>query len=245
MNPQMWWFVVRASGIVAWLFLTAAVLWGIALSTNVFAKRRRPAWLLDLHRALGALSIGMVAIHLAALVADSYLHFTVVDLVVPFASEWKPWQVALGVIAMWGLVVVETTSLAMKHLPKRLWRGVHFTSYSTFVLASLHGTFAGTDATNMLYVATSVVATVAVVAAVVYRILTRQAVIRQRERSRTLDSRSHAIHQESQRRSGAFVGFGDREEILDSSESAPRRVHVDVEADTSHGHDRCGTPDRS
>lgn len=176
MNPQIWWYLARASGIVAWLFLTAAVLWGIALSTDLFAKRRRPAWLLDLHRALGALALVMVAVHLATLVADSYTHFAVVDLFIPFASEWKPWQVALGVIAMWGLVVVEATSLAMKHLPRRLWRAVHFTSYLTFVLASLHGTFAGTDATNLMYVATSVIATIALVAALVYRIMTRRAV---------------------------------------------------------------------
>lgn len=183
MNPQIWWYLARASGIVAWLFLTTAVLWGIALSTNLFAKRRRPAWLLDLHRALGALALVMVAVHLATLVADSSTHFAVVDLFIPFASEWKPWQVALGVIALWGLVVVEVTSLAMKHLPRRLWRAVHFASYLTFVLSSFHGTFAGTDATNPMYVATSVVATIALVAALVYRIMTRRAVTSPKARS--------------------------------------------------------------
>ena len=28
MNPQFWWYVARASGIVAWLMLTAPVIWG-------------------------------------------------------------------------------------------------------------------------------------------------------------------------------------------------------------------------
>lgn len=174
MNPQIWWYLARASGIVAWLFLTAAVLWGITLSTDLFAKRRRPAWLLDLHRGLGALSLVAVAVHLAALISDSYVDFGIVDLVVPFVSEWKPWQVALGVVAMWGLVIVEATSLVMNRLPKRLWRSVHFTSYLVFVLTSLHGTFAGTDATHMMYVATSVLTTSALVAAVIYRIAARR-----------------------------------------------------------------------
>lgn len=174
MNPQIWWYLARSSGIVAWLFLTAAVLWGITLSTNLFANRRRPAWLLDLHRALGAMSLAMVVVHLAALIADSYVEFTILDVIVPFTSDWKPWQVALGVFALWGLVVVEATSLAMKRLPKRLWRGVHLTSYLTFLLTSLHGTFAGTDATNSMYVATSTLTTFALVAAVIYRIVTRR-----------------------------------------------------------------------
>jgi len=174
MNPQFWWYVARAAGIVGWLFLTAAVLWGILLSTDLFPTHRRPAWLLDLHRALGGLAVCTIAIHLGALVADNYVHFTIADLTIPFASEWKTWQVALGVVAFWGVVVVEATSLAMKHLPRRVWRAVHLTSYVTFLLTSLHGTFAGTDATNSLYVATSIITTVALMLAVVYRVTHRR-----------------------------------------------------------------------
>ncbi len=71
MNPQIWWYIARASGIVAWLFLTASVLWGIVLSTDLFRASRRPKWLLDLHRALGGLTVGFVAIHVGALIADT------------------------------------------------------------------------------------------------------------------------------------------------------------------------------
>ena len=174
MNPQIWWYVARAAGIVGWLFLTAAVLWGIFLSTDLFPAHRRPAWLLDLHRALGGLAVFTIALHLGALVADNFVHFTIADLTIPFASEWKTWQVALGVFAFWGVVVVEATSLAMKHLPRRVWRGIHLTSYVTFLLTSLHGTFAGTDATNSLYVVTSIVTTVMLTFAVIYRVTHRR-----------------------------------------------------------------------
>mgnify|MGYP002628950698 FL=1 len=176
MNPQIWWYIARASGIIAWLFITASVLWGILLSTKLFPAHRRPAWLLDLHRGLGALSVLFLLTHVGALVADNYVHFDIVDVLVPFASEWKTWQVAIGVFAFWGLVIVEFTSLAMKHLPKKVWRGIHFTSYLTFLLTSFHGTFAGTDATNKMYVATTIVTTVALVVAVSYRIATRRSV---------------------------------------------------------------------
>lgn len=174
MNPQFWWYLARASGIIAWLFITASVIWGILLSTKLFPAHRRPAWLLDLHRGLGALSVLFLFTHLGALIADSYIQFDIVDLLVPFASEWKTWQVALGVFAFWGLIVVELTSLAMKRLPKKVWRGIHFTSYLTFLLTSLHGTFAGTDATNTMYVATSVITTAVLALALSYRIATRK-----------------------------------------------------------------------
>ena len=152
------------------------MLWGILLSTKLFPAHRRPAWLLDLHRGLGALSVLFLLTHVGALVADNYVHFDIVDILVPFASEWKTWQVTIGVFAFWGLVIVEFTSLAMKHLPKKVWRGIHFTSYLTFLLTSFHGTFAGTDATNKMYVATTIITTAALVVAVSYRIATRQSV---------------------------------------------------------------------
>ena len=173
MNPQVWWHLSRASGIVAWLILTASVLWGIVLATDLFSESRRPAWLLDLHRWLGGLAVGFTAIHVAALVADSYIEFSVADLTVPFASQYKTGAVAWGVLAMWLLVVVELTSLAMKRLPRRIWRTIHRSSAAIFWMASLHGTYAGTDADNRLYAITSIVAAVVMMVALAYRMFSR------------------------------------------------------------------------
>ena len=173
MSPQIWWYVARASGVVGWLLLTASVLWGILMPAKLTMKQR-PAWMLDLHRGLAGLTIGFVAIHLVALVADSYVEFTVADLVIPFASDWKPIPVALGVLAAWLLVIVQATSLAMKRLPRRTWHRIHMASYLSFFLTSLHGTFAGTDASSPLYQATSLAALAAVIFATIFRILTRR-----------------------------------------------------------------------
>jgi DMSO/TMAO reductase YedYZ heme-binding membrane subunit len=167
--------VARASGIIAWLLLTASVIWGVLLSTDAFPTRRRPAWLLDLHRWLGGLTVAFVAAHLAALVADNYTHFDIADLAIPYASQWRPGAVALGVVATWCLVAVELTSLAMRRLPRKLWRGVHLTSYLVFWLASLHAAFAGTDTTNRLYQVTAAVSVAAVAWALAYRLATRRA----------------------------------------------------------------------
>ncbi|MDH5237358.1 MAG: ferric reductase-like transmembrane domain-containing protein, partial [Acidimicrobiia bacterium] len=160
MSPQIWWYVARAAGVIAWLLLTASVLWGILLPAKV-VDRLRPAWILDLHRWLAGLTVGFVVVHLGALVADTYIHFDLVDLAIPFVADWKPIPVALGVLATWLLVIVELTSLAMKRLPRRTWHRIHLASYLTFFLASLHGTLAGTDAANPLYQVTSILAVVA------------------------------------------------------------------------------------
>lgn len=175
MTAQTWWFLCRASGIVAYLMLTASVLWGIVLATDLFPRWRRPAWLLDLHRWLAGLTVFFVAGHLAALLADRHAHFRALDVLVPYASSWRPTAIAVGVVALWLLVAVEGTALAMKRLSKKWWRDVHIASYWTFWAVSVHAALAGTDTSRSVYTLTSLVALAAIVFAASYRILTRDA----------------------------------------------------------------------
>lgn len=161
MNPHLAWYAARAGGIVAWALLSAAVIWGLLLSTRLFHGRRpTPRWLLDLHRFLGGLAVTFTAVHIGGLVGDNYLHVGAADLLLPFASSWRPAAVALGVVGLWLLVAVEATSLLMRRLPRRLWHAVHMSSYVLFWTATLHGLLAGTDTHNIVYMtATSSVVT--------------------------------------------------------------------------------------
>jgi predicted ferric reductase len=178
MSGQFWWFLTRASGIVAWLMLTASVIWGIVLSTKAFPDQRRPAWLLSVHRWLGGLTLSFFAIHIVAVISDSYVHFGLADVTVPYASDWKPGAVALGILAAWLLVAVELTSLAMRHLPRKVWRAVHLTSYIAFWLTAMHAAFAGADATKPMYQLTAAASIIAVAWALMYRVANRRAVRR-------------------------------------------------------------------
>lgn len=178
MNSHFWWYLTRSSGIVSWLMLTATVIWGILVSTKAFPNQRQPTWLLALHRWLAGLTLVFLALHLIALVADNYVSFGIADLVIPYASEWKPGAIALGVIAMWLLIAVQLTSWAMRRLPRRIWRLVHLTSYAAFWLTSLHAAFAGTDRTSLLYQVTAAASILAVAWALMYRVANRRAVRR-------------------------------------------------------------------
>lgn len=151
MSTQVWWYVARAGGIVAWALLALSVIWGLLLSTRLLGGRPTPAWLTDLHRFMGGLALVFTGIHVAGLVADSYLHFGWAEILVPFASGWRPLAVAAGVVAMYLLVAVEATSLMMRRMPRRWWKRVHQSAFIVFLLASLHGAAAGTDTTSVVY----------------------------------------------------------------------------------------------
>lgn len=164
MSAQVWWYLARGSGLVAWALLSGSVIWGLLVSLRLRRGRVNRAWLLDLHRFLGGMALLFTAVHLAALLLDDYVGFSPLDLLVPFASEWRPSAVALGVLGLYLLLAVELTSLARSRLPARLWRRVHLLALPLFALATLHGLLAGADAGNPL-VTGAVLAVLAVVGA--------------------------------------------------------------------------------
>ena len=171
MPQHFWWFLARSSGITALALSGGAVIWGLLISTRLIKRRSLPKWLLDLHRFMGALSIAFVALHIAALMSDSYTSFGIKDVLVPMASAWHPLAVAWGIVAMYLLVIVEVTSLAMKRLPRKIWRRIHMLSFGTFGLSVLHGFTAGTDSNNRVFLVLSLTLVVIVAFLTAIRVL--------------------------------------------------------------------------
>ncbi|MHB8671875.1 MAG: hypothetical protein ACYDAD_15165, partial [Acidimicrobiales bacterium] len=125
-------------------------------------RLRSRAGAADLHRFLGALGVVVLFLHVGAVAADRYVDFGPAALVVPFASSWHPDRVAWGILAAWLSLAVEVTSLARRHLPPAWWHRVHRLSLAAFVLATVHGAVAGTDARGRVPHALGVVAVMAV-----------------------------------------------------------------------------------
>lgn len=151
MDPRIWWYVSRATGLVAWGLAVSSILLGLALSTRALGARPRGPWLLALHRWLGGMTVLFTAAHVGAIIADSFVHFGLADVLVPFASSWKPLPVALGIVSAWLLVAIEITSFQMKRLPKQVWHKIHMTSYVVAVLATAHGLTSGADTANPVF----------------------------------------------------------------------------------------------
>jgi DMSO/TMAO reductase YedYZ heme-binding membrane subunit len=147
-DPRLIWYVARAAGLVAWGLSAATVLWGLALSTRALGRRPKPAWLADLHRFLGGLTVVFTVVHVAALALDDYVQFTLTDLLVPLAADWRPLAVAWGIVSLYLLLAIEITSLLRRRVSTKLWRRVHQASFMLFATATVHLLIAGSDATE-------------------------------------------------------------------------------------------------
>jgi methionine sulfoxide reductase heme-binding subunit len=149
-TTQLWWHVARATGVVAWALLASSVIVGLLLSTRLTRERPTPAWLTDMHRFLGGTAVVFTLLHVGGLVADTYVHFGLPELLVPFASSWRPGAVALGVVSLYLLAAIELTSLLRRRIPRSVWRRVHLTSFVLFWTATFHFLLAGSDSGHPL-----------------------------------------------------------------------------------------------
>lgn len=152
-NPQFWWYVTRASALIAWSLLILSALWGILLSTRIFKNFDNPLWLADLHKHLSTLSLFFVSLHMVSLYLDSYVQFSVADLLIPFNSDYVKSgyeallsiPTALGVIGFWLMISIYFSSQIMRRLPRKFWKGIHYSSYLVLILVSFHAGWTGTD----------------------------------------------------------------------------------------------------
>lgn len=170
MSSQTWWYVARSGGIVAFALLAFSMFWGVALSSRFLGKRPKPNWMLDLHRFAGGLAVVFTGVHVLALVADSYVSFGLVEILVPFTGDYHPVAVAWGIIGLYLLLAVEITSLLRKKMSKRSWRLTHYLSFPLFALTTVHLLWAGTDRTTVPMRAFTLVTVLVVTAATMARI---------------------------------------------------------------------------
>ena len=172
-TTKLSWYVARSGGLVAWVLVTASILWGLALSSRLVRRRGVPAWLLALHKYLGTLSIIFVVVHLLALVADKYVYYGWAELFVPMATKWRPGPTAWGIVGFYLLVAIQVTSWLMRRMPRRVWHTIHLSSIALFVSGTIHGFQAGADRSNRLIQWSALVGGMLVGTLLLFRLLTR------------------------------------------------------------------------
>ena len=139
------WLLARASGLTAYVLLTASVLAGLVLKSRPFGRALKTASVTDVHRFLALLGLGMLGLHGGALVLDQTVRMPLAALFVPGASPYRPGAVSLGVLTAELMALIYVSFALRKWIGGRNWRRLHWATYLVFVLGTVHGLSAGTD----------------------------------------------------------------------------------------------------
>lgn len=155
------WNVLRAAGIGAYVMLFLSVAWGLVSTTMPFGKRISKQSATLVHQFISTCGLVLLGVHLGGLLLDAFMPFSVADLLVPMRATYRPAATAIGIVAMYGTVLIIVTSWLRKPIGTKWWRRTHLLAVPVFTLALLHGLMAGSDTTRPImwwtYVATGLI----------------------------------------------------------------------------------------
>ncbi|GAA4770820.1 ferric reductase-like transmembrane domain-containing protein [Actinomycetospora chibensis] len=135
------WNVSRALGLVSLLLMGVVLALGALHNTSMSratAKAMPRFVVVALHRNLALITVVFVALHVVAVLVTPYLPLRWFHVVVPGTASFNPWPVGLGAVALDLLLAVVISSSLRRHLSKRAWLVVHWTSYVCFPVAVAH-----------------------------------------------------------------------------------------------------------
>lgn len=172
---MMLWFANRGTGVVLVGLLTLSTALGV-LSTARVGSRYWPRFATQgLHRNVSLLAAGLLVLHAAAPIADSFVDLRWYNVLLPFGSGYvakERLSMTLASTAFLFMVLVMATSLLRTRLPHRVWRAVHLLSYLGWAFGVLHGLLIGTDARTWWGLGVTLVSVAVVVLAGAVRLVT-------------------------------------------------------------------------
>jgi DMSO/TMAO reductase YedYZ heme-binding membrane subunit len=139
------WDAARASGFVAYALLTASVSVGLALSLG-WRSPRWPRFVTnETHRFVTLLALIFTGLHTLSVAIDPFIRFGLPEILVPFASHYRPMWIAMGIVGTYLLVAVYASEWVRPRVGYAWWRRFHTLSFLVYVLATLHGLGTGSD----------------------------------------------------------------------------------------------------
>jgi predicted ferric reductase len=160
-STQIWWYVTRSAGIVAYLLLWFSTVWGLVVPTKLLNPIIGPTFTVDFHEFISLLAIGFALLHVFVLTIDRFLPYSIWQVLIPFLSPYRPFWVGMGVIAFYITLLVTITFYLRGKIGMKAFRSLHVLSLLGYLGVTLHGLYAGTDAPlfamQLLYKGTALV----------------------------------------------------------------------------------------
>ena len=158
---QLWWYVTRASGLLAYFLLWLSTAWGLAVSSKIFDPFLERMFTYDFHEHLSLLGLGFALVHVVVLLFDRFLPFSLWQVLIPFIAPYRNFWVGIGIIAFYMSALVTITFYMRSRIGMSAFRKIHYLSLLAYVGVTFHGMFAGTDyalpLTQILYKGTMLV----------------------------------------------------------------------------------------
>ncbi len=169
-TPTFVWYLMRGSGLVALALLSVTVALGV-VGVKRWGSLRWPRIVTaGLHRNVSLLAVCFLALHSITAIVDNWIGLRWFGVVIPFQSTYRPIWLGMGALTLDLVVAVMATSLLRRHIGRRSWRLVHWTTWLLWPLALVHALGSGTDIGSGWALGIVVICVAMVLIALVWRV---------------------------------------------------------------------------
>jgi predicted ferric reductase len=145
-DPKAYWYLSRGSAFAALGLLWISMALGLMITNKMARIWPGAPTTFAIHEYVSLLGLAFAIFHALVLLGDHYINYTLVQVIVPFASSgYKPTWVGLGQIGFYVWLIVALTFYVRQSIGPKTWRLIHYGSFAMFALAIYHGLTSGTD----------------------------------------------------------------------------------------------------
>ena len=126
-EPKAYWYLSRASALVAYGLLWLSMALGLIITNKLARLWPGGPIAFDLHQFASLLGLAFALFHALILMGDKYIQYNLAQVLVPFNSAgYKPVWVGAGQIGLYLLAIVGLSFYIRKRLTQRRWRAIHY-----------------------------------------------------------------------------------------------------------------------
>jgi sulfoxide reductase heme-binding subunit YedZ len=166
-SPHLFWLLSRAAGSAALVLSSLSVCVGLLMGGRLL--KRKGTDLRVTHEALSLATLATLLVHGLSLLGDGFLHPSLADVAVPFASSYETFWTSAGIVSFWLLALLGLSYYARGRIGQQRWRKLHRYTALAWVLGIAHSLGEGSDAGQTWFLAMTAIVVVPALCLLVVR----------------------------------------------------------------------------
>jgi sulfoxide reductase heme-binding subunit YedZ len=136
-STHLFWVLSRGAGTTALILASASVGFGLAIGGKLIkgGGPDRRAY----HEVLSLAVMVAIAVHGLALIGDSFLRPSFLDVTVPFVFSYKTLSTSIGIVAGWGMIILGLSYYVRDRIGNERWKFIHRFTLLAWLGGLVHG----------------------------------------------------------------------------------------------------------
>lgn len=141
------WTFIRASGFLAYFFMTISIAFGLISTLSIMKKKKSS--LLSIHQTSGWYGLLTIFFHMLLLWRDQFVPYSMGEILIPFAAKFHPVFSAFGTVSFYLFFIsIGTSDFFIGKLGRERWKKIHLSVIPAWILMVVHGISSGTDSSE-------------------------------------------------------------------------------------------------